>query len=133
MLIKNMEVIKDNLVKMFTIAKLKLDLFLYLEEMYIDTYSIEGYCIPVFNQDDLTESYHNIHFNDDVTIISYECVYQYMIDLYFNIVIGVGTYIKDKSNPSLFTIEKFLVKLKYNEDYSLYDVVFFISRINEAN
>jgi hypothetical protein len=116
----------------FPLTRLRSDLIDYLEEMSFRKMSLHDYEIVVFNVDDLDSEVKVININDVISFVSCKIECLFFIDTYYHLTIAVGDLAVDPANYSFFTLDKCLVTLKYNTDFSLYDADFYINRINKS-
>jgi hypothetical protein len=124
------EFLKKSFCDTFTLAKLHYDLFYFISEMNFadlgnNNFTVDVLITPGFNHVKMI-----LNENDNIKIISYKSLFKFETDLYYEVVVGLGEYTSNKVSDSFFSIEKCLAKLKYNEDYSLYDVEFYIDQVN---
>lgn len=126
---KYSEVLKVEFQKLFAVNRLRLDLINYLKEF--EAGNNDDFHITVLNLDSSESEIMILNENEIVTPISYKAIYRFETDFYYEVVIGLGIFVDDKVNQSLFSVEKCLAKLKYNDDLSLYDIEFYIEEVNK--
>jgi hypothetical protein len=126
-----MEDVKKQIAKIFyeafTAEKIRKDFHSYLKECFSNN---DGqFSIPIYIEDK-EDSVENIliTFDDELTKILYKCVYEFDIDMYFEIIVAVGNYIESNHSGGkwFFEGEKCLAKLRYNYDLELFDIEFSI-------
>lgn len=117
----------------FPIEKIKKDLFEYLDEMLSDTFINGEYVFEISEQDSssITKDV-QISRNDTLTIFRVDSSYQFDMDFYFYITIAIGKF-KDRNENGFYGVEKCEALLKYNYDFSLYDIEFSYSNMFEID
>ncbi len=125
---KYSEVFKVEFQNLFAVNRLSLDLINYLKEF--EAGNNNEFHVAVLNLDSSESEIIVLNENEIVTPISYKAIYRFETDFYYEVVVGLGIFVDDKVNQSLFFVEKCLARLKYNDDLSLYDIDFFIEELN---
>lgn len=123
---ENLEIIQKVIREKFEVNNLKRMLFEYLSKME-DGYAIlkvdMDYELLVYNLTSQQNEIFKISLDDNFAIFQYKALYEYDIDFYYHIHVAIGHF---KENDFGFTIDKCLALFKFNDDLSLYDVVFTI-------
>lgn len=111
----------------FLLSKLRHDLFEFLNwDKSFE--SADGYRVPVYNESTTLIDYVTINENDEIKVVVYKYVHHHE-DVYYSVIIGIGTFIEHEVRD-FFTVSKCLGTLKYNHDFSCYDIEFSISDLN---
>jgi hypothetical protein len=124
------EFLKKSFRGIFTFEKLHYDLFFFISERNFTDLGNNNFTVDVLVTPEFNYVKMILNKNDSIKIISYKSLFKFETDLYYEVVVGLGEYTSNKVSDSFFSIEKCLAKLKYNEDYSLYDVEFYIDQVN---
>tara|TARA_Y100001934_G_C12238847_1_gene719262 strand:+ start:776 stop:1183 length:408 start_codon:yes stop_codon:yes gene_type:complete len=117
----------------FPLDKIRQDLFSYLDEMMTESKRENEYIFEVFEIDsqELTKEV-RISKTDLLTPYIIKSSYEFQTDLYYYVTIGIGKF-KTRDEFGFYKIEKCNATLKYNFDFSLYDVEFSYSQMTEMN
>ncbi|NML37503.1 hypothetical protein HHL17_09905 [Chitinophaga sp. G-6-1-13] len=123
---------QDILQSSFTLEKLRLDLFGYLNDMNYTMDSKREYCISVPNIDTSICAELILSQKDDIHVIKYIANYNVIGGLHYYITVGIGNYI-EYADLGLFTVDKCLVELKYNDDLTFYDAELYIEELSRQH
>lgn len=117
----------------FALKKVKKDLFEYLQEQRAEFFNGEEYVFEISeidNPDELKKV--KISERDLLTIFRYKSDYRFDEDLYYYITVAIGEF-KGRDEHGFYTIEKCQAELRYNYDYSCYDIEFSFSYMTEED
>ncbi len=117
----------------FPLDKLRQDLFGYLDRMMPESVKENEYVFEVLEIDspELIKEV-RISKTDLLTAYKIKSSYEFKTDLYYFVTIGIGEF-KNRDENGLWEVEKCHAILKYNFDFSLYDIEFSYSEITEMN
>lgn len=119
------------LVTEFSLNKIRADIIEYLQISKSDLFYENSYqfTIPELNDWDDSQKRKSVQIdgNETLTILEYHFKYQILYGMYVDLIVGIGHYSKTGIH---FTIEKCLVKLRYNHDLTLYDAEFFYTNMS---
>ncbi len=119
--------------KVFTKEKVKTDLLSHLQWGYADCFDGAHF---VFEVSDCcgkeTSKEVRVSVADDITIYKYESSYEFDVDLYFNITVAIGRF-RERNERGFYGVEKCDAELKYNGDFSLYDIEFSYCGLTELS
>lgn len=117
----------------FTHEKVKKDFYEYLKSNFQDAFDGEFFNIQTeeFYLDDNFKLV-KISPNDNITIYQYQSDFKFNTDLYYYVSVGIGKFI-NRGEDRLYGVEKCEALLKYNADFSLYDLEFFYDKITEIS
>lgn len=119
----------------FTLEKVKGDIFEHLKRNTNELFTRTnlGYILNAFfeNEEDKYETV-TISEDDEITVLNYHSFLDFGFDLEFNVIIGIGEFVKGRTSAlaAFFKAEKCLAKLRYNPNLSLYDVEFYLTEYN---
>lgn len=121
----------DFLQSKFSLKKVRKDLFDYLQEMLSDKFDEGSYTFLVEEITGLEKDKAvRINENDVLNIIQYDSLYKFNTDMYYEVALAIGKF-KDRDENGFYEVEKCEALLKYNADFSLYDVEFSYCIMNE--
>lgn len=114
--------IKILLEKHLNFDKVRSDYVNYLIETEL-TVSDEG--IDVYDYVKKTSDLVKLCLDDKVTIIRYKFFYEIEMGYDITVKVAIGEFQRDTQAIGLFTVEKCLADIKYNDDLEVYDVEFY--------
>ncbi len=118
---QNSTSIKHLLEASFPLDKLRSDLLSYLDYMNYPRNSNGEYIISVPNIDNNIAKEQCLSPLDTITIIKYLVSYSTIVGMHHTVIVGIGNFVEHSNLGELFSIEKCLVNLRYNDDFSCFD------------
>lgn len=117
----------------FSKERVKTDLWDYLKSMYSDEFDGESFVFEVSETcgQEISKEV-RISASDDITVYKYESSYQFDEDFYFYITVAIGEF-RERNEHGFYAVEKCDAELKYNYDFSLYDVEFSYCGLTELS
>ncbi len=120
--------IKNILVDLFPIEKLKKELWEYLIEMeFVQTNGIFEVSSYIVEKDEIFKI--KIGEDEELNILTLISYYD-LIDVYFDVVVVIGEFIQNKDSRDSYKTKKGLARMKFNYDLSLYGIEFFVHKNN---
>jgi hypothetical protein len=127
------DLIKEILGNAFNVSSIRQDLICYLDEMLLDYFDSaqNGYILKISNTDNYDECKTVlISGNDEINILSTKCKYDFTNNFYYEVLVGLGKMVGDPVHRHFYTLDKCFANLKYNDDFSLYDIDFYYNNFN---
>jgi hypothetical protein len=112
----------------FTVEKVRLDLFGYLNDSNYTMNSNGHYCVSVPNIDTNIYAEQILSQKDEIHVVKYVVDYDVIAGLHYYLEVAIGKYV-EFVDMGFFTVEKCLAKLSYNSDLSFYDVELYVQNL----